>query len=426
MDLTGHWVPGNFHPALVSPVLYLVQLEAFRAFGSSLTAARSISVCASLVSVLALGAAASLVWDLRTGRYAAVFLGLSAPFVFYSKLALIEPLAVMLVVVAYALGFASHKANGPKALQLAAVSGLFLALALICKASTVLCVPGLAWLLARSGWRKCVSAVGAASICCAGYFVCWYLPNQADIRRLSHYYLMHQYLPHSVAGIVGSLKRNLITGQHDGLIPYLARTDLPLFLIFLIGVVLMSRRGKTAVEEAIGIWIAVPVAAVLMMPYAPSRLFMLFWPPMALVCARALLAPVRADFAGAWMAPLVLAIFCVWNISRINASVNAATSGEYVQGDMLDNRFPEGTAIGEFAPTLFMDGGMTTVPLQPGLTNDRSPVETFHPTVIVVTRSPYWQTWWRKRYPWLITKKHLSKSVYVGRRYIEDVYQVQP
>ena len=181
----GHWnVPGDFNPAAALPVWPLLELALFRFTGVSLAAARALSV--TVFGLTLLGCLRLLrLWQPpeRKGNFApslAVLLLAVSPFSFvFSRLAILEPLLVLLTVAALlAATRAGRLANtsrgdlrrpGPAA-GWAAVLGGTLTLAVLTKTTAVFLFPAIAWTL----WAACGMRLrpfvrcGAVAALCSG------------------------------------------------------------------------------------------------------------------------------------------------------------------------------------------------------------------------------------------------------------------
>jgi 4-amino-4-deoxy-L-arabinose transferase-like glycosyltransferase len=160
----GHWnVPGDFNPAAALPVWPAIELVLFRVTGVSLAAARALTVA---VFGLTLAGCYWLVrrWARSSRSLApaiAVLLLAVSPFCYaFSRLAILEPLLVLLTVAAMlaaslsSAGAASGAAWGGRFAMRAVVLGVLLPLIVLAKTTGIFLFPAIFWLLwAASGYR---------------------------------------------------------------------------------------------------------------------------------------------------------------------------------------------------------------------------------------------------------------------------------
>ena len=129
---TGHWSPGDFHSAIISPLFHLIQLAVFKGFGVGLLQVRLISVFFGVATLGVFYLGLQSAYDERTATVGIAFLGLSVPFVLYNRLALLEAPAVFVLVLAYL----AWVKNGSKFLI-----GLLLGVAFVFKPLALLAAP---------------------------------------------------------------------------------------------------------------------------------------------------------------------------------------------------------------------------------------------------------------------------------------------
>lgn len=414
-----HWAIGDFHSAVLSPLLYLVQLAVFHLFGVGLIQARAVSVAAGVLAILFFSIAMRRLYGNSTALAAALFLGLSAPFAFYNRLALMETPAVLLLALAF-LSAAYRKG--------AFWAGIAVGLAAIVKPTALLAAPATLCFGRQRAWVALAGLLASLAL----YAASWYVPHHAELARMGVYYAEHQYLPHSLGGVAHALYRNLATGDGDGLLPYLLHFAPALTLLALAGLYRAARSRQPA-DILLNVWLLLPAIVLLFFSYTPSRLYVLFWPALAGLAARGLIAlfqRTRYRFSKPAGAGL-LAAFLIGNIWQFGAAWQQRT---YTVRD--DSRLLIGTVdttgswpvyvyAGQMAPELCLDNQNVGLLVQPGLANDDHPVERYHVDYILVTRSPYWDIWWKTHYPAIINQSHYVASVPVGRKYLVDVYRVR-
>lgn len=193
----GHWnVPGDFNPAAALPVWPTMEMVVFRFTGVSLAAARALTV---VVFGLVLVCSAALIrrWPMssRAGwlapAIAALLLAVN-PFCYaFTRLAILEPLLILLILAALLV---AGKAGGAdrNAVTWAVVLGLLLPLIVLAKTTGIFLFPAIFWLLwAASGYqwrpflRSGLVASGVGALAWGGYYGLFVRP---------HYLLDFRYL----------------------------------------------------------------------------------------------------------------------------------------------------------------------------------------------------------------------------------------
>lgn len=193
----GHWyVPGDFNPAAALPVWPLLELAVFRFTGVSLVAARALSVlvfglillcCYLLLRRWAAGADRAHLFRasgtaMSPAPLIAVLLLAASPYYFvFSRLAILEPLMVLLALAALivaqragAAGVAAWSGEAPglgqehrsaRAIAWCIALGMVVVLAVLTKTTALFLVPAIAWSLgAGCAWRlRVVLRAGAIS-----------------------------------------------------------------------------------------------------------------------------------------------------------------------------------------------------------------------------------------------------------------------
>ena len=162
----GHWyVPGDFNPAAALPVWPLAESAVFRFTGVNIVAARSLAVATFALIVLGAylllrrnasspGAAHSLS---LAPAIAALLLAVS-PFCYaFSRLAILEPMLILLTTLALlAASFVLQPGTGIRLRYWTPILalGLLLPLMVLTKTTAVFLLPSIAWMLfARAGYR---------------------------------------------------------------------------------------------------------------------------------------------------------------------------------------------------------------------------------------------------------------------------------
>jgi 4-amino-4-deoxy-L-arabinose transferase-like glycosyltransferase len=415
--LFGHWAPGDFHGAIISPLLYALQLGAFRLFGPTIEAARMISVVMGLATVAFLWIAMDRSVGRRAAWIAATLLAFCPQFVFYNRLALMETPVACCLTASFAC-LATVWTGTDKRRNWLIAGGVCFAFAVAFKALAWLALPGFL-IAARRGGKRDVGVFAGAVLAAYGLFwITAILPYAGTVARMNAYYLQHQYLPHSAMGLWHNVKRALLTGTEDGLLKSLWEGQGLVSYFALIGLV-SSKFKKFHARYLILGWTLVPAVAFMVMSYTPSRYYVIIWP--ALICLIAFgccqLAP---KYAIACATFLVLGELFFLSIALPERGSQTAPTAASVTRNL------DGVVVaGQFAPRLVFGTRAVSVYVQPGLANDNRPVERHGVTAIAVTRSKYWETWWKDRYPAIIRPDHILGTLRIGDKYDVDIYRVQ-
>jgi 4-amino-4-deoxy-L-arabinose transferase-like glycosyltransferase len=378
LALTGHWAPGDFHSAVICPLHTVLLLGLFHLFGVSLWSARLLGVIASAVTIVLFYFALRRSADERVAALATVFLAFSPVFLFYNRMALLETPTVCLLVLAYFL-------RGVLDNQFAC--GLALALAVAYKPLALLAAPAF--------FADIVSGKQAALWRLAGllaglllYAAAWQGTHAAFLGQVNHYYLVHQYLPHSLSGLLHNMVRGVWSGSSDGFLPYMLHHEPVLLLLTAAGWAL--HRGALSEQTLLfRLWLAVPALAFLLISYAPSRYFVLVWPAL---CALAALAAVQAPTS---ILPLAVVLFAAASLAAYSAPALGPVYGVRSAGLRLASFLRSGDIIaGQYAPELGFYNPSPSLYVQPGLANSAGPLRTDY---AIVTDSPFWDAFWRRR-----------------------------
>ena len=377
LALFGCWAPGDFHSAIIAPLHHLLLLGVFKVFGVSLLTVRAFDVVCSLVSLIFFTLALRRQFDDRSAFTGLIFLGLSPIYVFYNRLGLMETPTVLLLTAAL---YASTFEEGTIA------EGFLLALAVIYKPLALLCVPAF-FVDLKQHPKQAAARLSVLVAGIAAYALIWQAPHRTALAKANRYYLLHQYLPHSTAGIVHDLIRSLFIGEADGVIPYLLHTA-PV-LICLAAIALFQQSAKDTRTLRFLFWFAVPATAFCFISYAPSRYFVLFLPGLA---GAAAISVNQLDMI--WRRTIVSA-FVALSLLTIALSLQSATYEIERGGKLLRTTLPAGTTIvGQYAPELALSNCFRAMYVQPKLANS---VGFLGSGMILITRSPFWDNYWSDR-----------------------------
>lgn len=152
--LFGHWyVPGDFNPAAAVPVLPALEWLLFAVTGVSIAAARALVVSFFFLNLVL----AYLLLRARGSRWMALLaltLIVTSPFLYaFSRLAILEPLLIALLLAALNVAVRLHRLQRP--LVAAAFIGLLFTLMVLTKTSAVFLLPALIWAIALTVGRNC-------------------------------------------------------------------------------------------------------------------------------------------------------------------------------------------------------------------------------------------------------------------------------
>ncbi|GGH07333.1 ArnT family glycosyltransferase [Silvibacterium dinghuense] len=214
----GHWyVHGDFNPSVALPVLPVLEWGVFRFTGVSLVAARLIVLAAfagNLWLVYALVRAETRTWGVArpissaSAMLAVTVLASSAFLYAFSRLAILEPLLVLFLLLAWWLGLALRRAESIAAQAVCAVGmGFALCLMILTKTTAIFLVPSVVWLLwdgrLKDSARRTAMVGVAAAVPWALYYGLFVKPRYS----YDYHYLFaaNQWeQPHSVLGWVAA------------------------------------------------------------------------------------------------------------------------------------------------------------------------------------------------------------------------------
>ncbi len=405
---------GNFHSSVVAPLQNVLLVDWFKHYGVSLAKARMVSVAYSLATLVLYWLALRIRYDERTALISLSLLAVSAPLVFYNRMALLETPALFWLVGVF-LGVVVAEKWPRASIGALSLAGLFAGIAIVWKPTFALAaVPMVLYAL----WTFRAQALGAPIVILVillVYWQIWYVPHAAELARANNYYLTQQYLPHSLAGFWFNIKRGIFTGVNDGVVPYVA-----LYGVFLwFGAIFSAVRGNTREDRLLWLWLVVPVIAFVFVSYTPSRYFLIFWPALAALCARGLPLMKRG-----WT--IALATILMLNLGLVLVSIHRSSYTMRDDARILAKTLPSGSWIaGQFAPSLCLDNSLRTMYVQKGLANDPSEIDlsALPLTHVLATRteSPASDPW-RGHYNVLIKGPAGLKSLPVGKKFSVGVY----
>jgi Dolichyl-phosphate-mannose-protein mannosyltransferase len=483
----------QFNNHILSPVLDWIQRLVFARFGAGLTPSRLISVASSF---LALG----FFWDAlrrRFGRrvalYGLLLLGGEASFLFYNRLALMEtPACAVLCAALWAWSLAT-----PRGLFAA---GVLAASAIAWKTTFLIFLPlppALALWRGVRGERGALREIGpytlGAVVGIGLYLALWGVPHGTEILRMNNFYREKQSQPRSFTQLLWMVRRAGI-GYHFGLFQRLETRTPVLTTLALAGLALTPwpwrrrechPRPRRAAEQLLGAWLAVGLLFLIVSRYAPSRYYLVFYPPLAGLAAivlerlpallRLARRSVRARRALAltalplgfhallpavwavgalrpWatfvcLAPAILAVALAWRalggtgarrdlrpwvlglfLAISYAQVGAWWGTRSYQTRQMSRHLasvvgPGQVLVGDWGPNLCLENRVRAVPVFRGLANDRDPIRNLRADFILVTQTPYPISVWQGLAPTVARPENLVETL-VFHGYRINLYRV--
>ncbi len=295
--LRGTWhLPGDFNPAAALPVWPLLEAMLFRFTGVGIVAARALTVVVFIG--IAVGGAALLRKRLPTGEplsrwslvlaaaAAALLMSVSPYFFVFSRMAVLEPLLVLLMLMA--LLTAAHVRPGAPWWHNVArevVLGVLLALMIGTKTTAIALVPAIAYLLAdacrwkpRAMLRAAIVAGGTTVLLWGTYYVALVRPRyMEDFRYL--------FSANRYTGITGeNAKDILLSAFKDGM--WIGSVIYPLMFAVLVFALVRRRVWRDPVFVSLVLWIAGYFAFLIYHANLQPRYYLVVAVPMTLLVVR--------------------------------------------------------------------------------------------------------------------------------------------
>lgn len=436
--LFGTLAPGDFHDSYMSPFLSWIQLGWFKLVGVGLIQARLLDVVFGLATL-------ALYWDMLRRRVnlgvanvASLMLGLSPIYLFYNCLALQETPALFWIVLGLWLvtmaersvsplrnrPVADSQVSGPMgpnpegiglALTTAILAGVCVIAALACKSIALIFV-----VFAYDAVRPGDLRLGRAFIFTAlGFGVlyaicCWY-PHRDEIARMSAYYATSQIAPHSWTQAWLDVRRAVVDTRR-GVLFYLVEIMPITVVLAAIGIGEAWRRREAALP-----WLAAGILLTAFSNYAPSRYYVLFLPALCWLAGIGWCGLRQSRRRLALAASVLVSFAWIGNAWAHRASTVLAANAS------MARLAGHGVVVaGEFAPEIGLNSDAATAPVQPGLSNSESPVESLKPSYVVIRHAPFWDRWWNEQYPGFGRRWPVVAHFDLGphREYSVDVYRV--
>lgn len=432
--LFGVWRTNEWDNRLVSPLWNALAFVVFRLFGVGFVQLR-------LLSVLFAVAALPLLWDAlrrdigaRWATACAALWAFDACWFQYSRLGLIEPSMVAWLVAAlwcWRRGLARtqvredagtrvnenvpvHRHTFRFAYPLAC--GICVGIAVVWKSLAIVFVPVpliALVLLSFNGkrWFAIAYLAGLAAVL-GVYAIGWYLPNAAEIMAYNRFYAADR-VPASLADAGRVLIRN--TGSRE----LWAQTPIVLgvALIGLLRAVPIAFRRPLPPTIALCVAWLLCGSALLLLPYSPSRYYLLLLPPLFVLAVWAVAGDrSHPPLFRSRALPLVFVIACVawngwwyaWWASDLRTTLR--DGGRIVQAYVPDGEL----VLGVHACGLSLAHDQPCAPPFAGLVNDDRPVERLGARYAVVERSP--DDFMRRFYPDLLRRSTPLETFDVGAR----------
>jgi hypothetical protein len=257
----GHWnLPGDFNPGAALPVWPAILIALFRFTGVSLVAARALAVvafCLTLVGCYAL--LKRWMSNASLGPALVVLLLSVSPFYFaFTRLAILEPLLILMMVAALLVTTAAGRSIGRTRMVWVVILGLLLPVMVLTKTTALFLFPAILWMLwAATGYRlreflRAALAAGSLGVALwAAYYFLLVRPRYlVDYRYL---FDANTYTEFKIQAL-GSL---LFTAVFDGI--WIGKTLFALSLIAIVGAVVgLFAKGLRAnpMQMTMLLWVA--------------------------------------------------------------------------------------------------------------------------------------------------------------------------
>ncbi|SEC24334.1 hypothetical protein SAMN05443244_2995 [Terriglobus roseus] len=263
--LRGTWrLPGDFNPAVALPVWPLVEAGLFRFTGVGIVAARALTVCVfgcilcSSFFFLRLRAERRGDRPMRTVFAAAAVLVLAAsPFVYvFTRLAILEPLLVLMMLLSLQAAYAMRLARlrWQRAAYAAGV-GLLIALMIGTKTTAVFLLPAIAYMLADSAecrgrrmLRTGLITGGVVALLCGSYFLM--LVHRGYLGDFRYLFSANAYTGITRSTFFKTVGETLTDGMWTGPLTY------PLAGLMLVIACLRPRVWRDPVFTSLALWAA--------------------------------------------------------------------------------------------------------------------------------------------------------------------------
>ena len=301
----------DFNNSLLSPTLNALQTAVFRIFGTGMIQARLISVSAGLLTLPLFFAALRRAYSTRVAAFAAVFLGLDHVPLLYSRMALMDTPAALILTAAFYCWVRARRERAPGAdggrldrhsrLERVApllwlfLCGASLGLAFATRGLCAFAIPGPLLLLFRikrgdpPAFHRLLAFAFGLAIVLTLYAAFWMLPHRMELAQTNGFYLHQQLLPRSFGHFLRIVTRAFF-GDTRGLAPAFIRHTPILFALAIAGMCwrFSVRRSAEPLSENtlyLGGWLVSGLITFGAIGYSPSRYYILFFPALAALAA---------------------------------------------------------------------------------------------------------------------------------------------
>jgi 4-amino-4-deoxy-L-arabinose transferase-like glycosyltransferase len=271
--LLGRWSTDDYNLHLITVPFSAAVAVVFEVFGVGLAQARSVAIIATGLSVALLALALRPVVGRGPALLGAVAFGTSSLVLYYGRLAFLEPVVTLFLIVGFLLAV---RPGSRRNMLVGIVAGVALALAVGSKASAIFPAVGILIGAAsqaiggRDGRRWLAGAVVGMGLTALAWVIVVGLPNQAALPGVLAT-LPGESLPRSLAELVRRVGGYVI---HNDRAAVLA---LPLIVggiagagIGLLGWARLTMPQRRLLAAAIG-WLAVGIGVLFVVPYRPNR-----------------------------------------------------------------------------------------------------------------------------------------------------------
>lgn len=369
--LLGTWSTDDWRMYLLNLPYSVLQAGWLALTGVGIVQARLLDVIVGAIALAALGLGLRRPLGTAGASLAAAALGGSALFLYYTRLAYLEPLVLLWLVVALLLLSGARPSTWTGLL-----AGAALALAIATKASAGFAAAGILAGIAVTGWREppvrraLAGAVLAIVVAALAWALFLALPQPAALATDLRIWAPEP-MPHSLTELV----RRIVS--------YPTRSDggitlaLPLLAAGAIGFLLVAARypvlddrQRRIVGATVG-WFVVGMGILLVVPYRPNRYLVPLLPPLAI------LAGLGFTVVAAWLGPrrrlptavlgaLLAAVLVVPGlVLHVEWVTQTPTTLPGVQARLAE-LIPAGATIqGDLAPVLAMRARAATIVSRP-------------------------------------------------------------
>jgi 4-amino-4-deoxy-L-arabinose transferase-like glycosyltransferase len=286
--LFGHWSTDDWNLHLVNVPFSVAESIVFRIAGIGIVQGRLVSIVATALTVLALGAGLRRALGRGPALLAAVAFGSAGLVLYYGRLAFLEPMVALGLTVGTV---GTLRATDANAGRWGILSGMALALAVGTKPSALFAVAGLlvgvGIVHARSSGsarRWLAGAATALAVAALGWILLIGLPNLAAV-RLDLRIWASEPLPKSLTGLIARVLKFPVGSDNMLLLAA------PLLVGAAVGVALARRHWAALTSETRGLVgaaigsIVVGYAVLAIVPYRPNRYEVPLLPALAILTA---------------------------------------------------------------------------------------------------------------------------------------------